>query len=537
MKSIAQRAGREGIFTALLVLAVAGAASVAVYITAENAMKKEIQGSLAGLAGTASKSVDAQGFATLHSPQQSNDPAYLAILDRFKSMTEGDKEISDVYAMIKGNDGKIRFIVDTQVSNGQTPAAIMDVYDGASPILLKAFETQTEIVEDKPYTDKWGTVLSAYAPVRDSSGAMIGMTGVDMHVEKYNDLLNQVRNALIIGLAIALICAAACGVLVFRFRQSMLSAEIESRAKDEALRAQEVRRLQDQRDADEAAKATQRAAMETLAQAFEKSVNSVLDEVVLAVDLLQGEAQTVTEIAHDTRSRSSAVSQISADAAQTSAQVAAASEELTASIREIRDHTQSSSDMVRDMAGKGLSAKAVIERLSLSSSRIGEVVTVINDIASQINLLALNATIESARAGEAGKGFAVVANEVKSLSGQVSRALSEISAQVDDIQSETRQSVTAMNDILTSIEAVSESSVAIASAITQQSDVTREIAHNIHATANGNKAIAETMTSVLFSADSTGQTAERVQAASTRLQIQSQSLNQAVGNFLKRVRT
>ena len=59
---------------------------------------------------------------------------------------------------------------------------------------------------------------------------------------------------------------------------------------------------------------------------------------------------------------------------------------------------------------------------SQAATRIGEVVQLINEIASQTNLLALNATIEAARAGEAGRGFAVVASEVKSLAAQTGKA-------------------------------------------------------------------------------------------------------------------
>ena len=170
------------------------------------------------------------------------------------------------------------------------------------------------------------------------------------------------------------------------------------------------------------------------------------------------------------------------------------------------------------------------------AQKIGDVVTLIQNIAAQTNLLALNATIEAARAGEAGRGFAVVASEVKSLAGQTAKATTEISEQIAAIQAASDETVAAIKNVVDVITEIDQIGVAIASAIEEQGSATREISRSVQEAARGTQEVNANISGVQRAADDTGTAASQVLGAAEQLSSQSKDLAGQVNRFLSEVR-
>ena len=170
-----------------------------------------------------------------------------------------------------------------------------------------------------------------------------------------------------------------------------------------------------------------------LTNAIDEEVSGAIGMVLAEADTMIGSAATMADSVDQVRSRSQAAAAASESANSGVNSVAAAAEELSASVHEISRQVSTSTRIsleARDEAGK---VDRIVKGLAEASASVGEVVKLINDIASQTNLLALNATIEAARAGEHGKGFAVVASEVKGLSRQARTATAKIRSTLSEL--------------------------------------------------------------------------------------------------------
>ena len=200
------------------------------------------------------------------------------------------------------------------------------------------------------------------------------------------------------------------------------------------------------------------------------------------------------------------------------------SDHVIQAIAAISEQVRRGSGLGREAVARANASRATIDALARAANQIGDIVTVINDIASRTNLLALNATIEAARAGEAGRGFSVVASEVKTLATQTGKSTGQIGAKVAEIQATTREVVAALSSVAEAIDQLSDVTVSVSAAIEQQRDATENFAASARDTSAATSDVVGRMAGIADMVQRSQATAQGVSAVAEAMQAASQVL-------------
>ena len=217
---------------------------------------------------------------------------------------------------------------------------------------------------------------------------------------------------------------------------------------------------------------TQATVTEDFTGAIADSINFAIDQMRSLVSSINTTAVQVSSAAQETQATAMHLAEASEHQAQEIAGASAAVNEMAVSIDQVSANAAESAAVAERsvaIAKKGADVVQAtingmdnireqiqetskrIKRLGESSQEIGDIVSLINDIADQTNILALNAAIQASMAGDAGRGFAVVADEVQRLAERSSAATKQIEALVKTIQNDTNEAVISMEQTVAEV--------------------------------------------------------------------------------------
>ena len=398
--------------------------------------------------------------------------------------------------------------------------------------------------------------FTAYDPIKDPSGKVVGVLYTGLSQADSAILVNRMMMSLAIAgggvllvtglitfmiLRVNLRAITAMAAATRRLADGELEVEIAGRARHDevgqmagALEVfrEKLKQSRDMQAAQESLAAASKEAVLNAVRGMARTVEHETDEALASVasrtDMMTGGVGHLEGLVQSMQSNATTVAAAAEQALANAETVATAAEQLSASIGEIASQAATSTQIAREAGGLSEQAAGLVEDLDVAANGIGEVVKLISDIAGQTNLLALNASIEAARAGEMGKGFAVVANEVKSLANETQRSVSQITDQIDTMQTMSHRMVEAMSTIRTTITKVDEAAATIAAAVEQQNATTRDISRNVQEVAGGAQEVAILISAVSQQATEVGDVASSLRGTVGELTDDIDGLHKAV---------
>lgn len=217
----------EGIAIGALMLMSIGASASYLYFQAVDAVKAEIEEGIQRSTASVAAMIEGDQHEKFVSKAQKFDPEYLKYVAPLERARQASKYVPYIYTNILKDD-KVYFIVNPSPQldlnkDGFPDDApdLMDSYDAPSQSLLTALTQQTETVDKEPYTDEWGTFISAYSPIYNSRGGFVGTLGMDLDYSGFEKRLIPTKNAFKTASITGVVMAILVGVTVWFNRRTV----------------------------------------------------------------------------------------------------------------------------------------------------------------------------------------------------------------------------------------------------------------------------------------------------------------------------